>query len=318
MVRNLNNKSHSLLGIKKKIIMIIFIYILNFINKDLFKIKLPKVSVFLPIYNKQLYLNRSINSIQIQTFKDIEIVAVNDGSTDYSLKMLKKMAKKDNRIKIINNDRNHGLLYSRAMGIINSSGEYAFNLDPDDKLGEKDDIAELYKHSKKYNLDFLRFLHRRIPRDKLDIGFCSVLDKKQLYIEDIWITNKFIKKNVFIKAYNNFKSKIYLYKWNYHEDNIWSKLIYKYSKSNLIYKKPVYIVLRNNGSLMAKFKSNKIELKNRFYRLETYFELNLKILKSTKKEMNFFKNKMHDLKDRELRKKIIHFFFKYKNLINKI
>jgi glycosyltransferase involved in cell wall biosynthesis len=171
MVRNLNTKNNSLLIIKIKIILIIIIYILYFKIKDLlFKMKMPKVSVFLPIYNKQLYLNRSINSIQIQTLKDIEIVAVNDGSTDYSLKMLKKMAKKDNRIKVINNDRNHGLLYSRAMGIINSSGEYVFNLDPDDKLGGKDDIAELYNYSKKYNLDFLRFLHRRIPRDKLDIN----------------------------------------------------------------------------------------------------------------------------------------------------
>jgi glycosyltransferase involved in cell wall biosynthesis len=208
MARNLNTKNNSLLIIKIKIILIIIIYILYIKIKDLlFKMKMPKVSVFLPIYNKQLYLNRSINSIQIQTLKDIEIVAVNDGSTDYSLKMLKNMAKKDNRIKVINNDRNHGLLYSRAMGIINSSGEYVMNLDPDDKLEWKDNLAELYNYSKKYNLDFLRFLHRRIPRDKLDIGFCKYLDKNQLNVEDIWITNKFIKKNVFIKAYNNFKSK---------------------------------------------------------------------------------------------------------------
>ena len=98
------------------------------------KIQKPKVSVFLPIYNKELYLNRSINSIQNQNLKEIEIVAVNDGSTDYSLKILKQLSKNDKRMKIINNDRNHGLLYSRAMGIINSSGEYLMNLDPDDKL----------------------------------------------------------------------------------------------------------------------------------------------------------------------------------------
>jgi glycosyltransferase involved in cell wall biosynthesis len=313
MVRNSNAKNNSLLIIKIKIILIIIIYILYIKIKDLlFKMKMPKVSVFLPIYNKQLYLNRSINSIQIQTLKDIEIVAVNDCSTDYSLKMLKNMAKKDNRIKVINNDRNHGLLYSRAMGIINSSGEYVMNLDPDDKLEWKDNLAELYNYSKIYNLDFLRFLHRRIPRDKLDIGFCKFLDKNQLNVEDIWITNKFIKKNVFIKAYNNFKSKIYLYKWNYHEDNIWSKLIYKYSNSHLIFKKPIYVVLRNTGSLMANLKHNKIELKNRFYRLETYLKLNLVSLKSTKKELRFFKSIIHNLKDKEMRKKIIFFFLNIK------
>ena len=77
-----------------------------------------KVSVFLPIYNKCTYLQRSIRSIQNQSLENIEIVAVNDYSTDNTLISLKKMAKKDLRIKIVNNDRNHGLLYSRAMGIL--------------------------------------------------------------------------------------------------------------------------------------------------------------------------------------------------------
>ena len=77
-----------------------------------------KVSVFLPIYNKCTYLQRSIGTIQNQSLENIEIVAVNDYSTDNTLISLKKMAKKDLRIKIVNNDRNHGLLYSRAMGIL--------------------------------------------------------------------------------------------------------------------------------------------------------------------------------------------------------
>ena len=94
----------------------------------------PKVSVFLPIYNRETYLKRSIISIQKQTLKEIEIVAVNDCSTDNSLKILKQLAKNDSRIKIINNDRNHGLLYTRAMGILNCTGEYIVNLDPDDQF----------------------------------------------------------------------------------------------------------------------------------------------------------------------------------------
>ena len=94
----------------------------------------PKISIFLPIYNKELYLTNCIHNLQGQTFKNIEIIAVNDGSTDNSLKLLKKLSKNDQRIKIVNNDRNHGLLYSRAMGILNSSGEYLLNIDPDDTL----------------------------------------------------------------------------------------------------------------------------------------------------------------------------------------
>ena len=89
------------------------------INSNITPFNIPKVTVFLPIYNKAEYLPRSISSIQNQTLKEIEIVAINDCSTDDTLKVLKKLAKNDSRIKIINNDRNHGLLYSRAMGMTN-------------------------------------------------------------------------------------------------------------------------------------------------------------------------------------------------------
>ena len=305
--------------LKKKIIinLIIFIFIIIFEGEDSLKIQKPKVSVFLPIYNKELYLNRSINSIQNQNLKEIEIVAVNDGSTDYSLKILKQLSKNDKRMKIINNDRNHGLLYSRAMGIINSSGEYLMNLDPDDKLQGKESLAILYHYSKKYNLDFIKFLHKRIPKSPLDINFCINTDKKQLQIADGWITNKFIKNQVFIKAYNNFKNKIYLYKWNYREDNIWSKLIYRYTKTNLILKRPIYLIMRNNESLMARIKNNKFETKNRLYRLEAYINYNLVSLMIIKKEMRFFKDTIQYIKDKELRKKILRLYFKYIDLINK-
>ena len=72
----------------------------------------------MPIYNKANYLTQSIRSIQKQTIKNIEIIAVNDCSDDNTLKILIQMAKNDSRIKIINNDKNRGLLYSRAMGIL--------------------------------------------------------------------------------------------------------------------------------------------------------------------------------------------------------
>ena len=121
---------------------------MEFINSQFYNLvnhKIPKVSVFMPIYNKEKYLIESIKSIQNQTLKDIEIIAVNDGSTDNSLKIIKNLTKIDKRIKIVNNDRNHGLLYSRAMGIINSTGEYVFNLDPDDKLSSPINLKFLYE-----------------------------------------------------------------------------------------------------------------------------------------------------------------------------
>ena len=72
------------------ILIIVFFFIIKDYeyNQLLFLSKNPKISIFLPIYNKEKFLIRSIKSIQIQTLKDLEIIAINDGSTDKSLKVL--------------------------------------------------------------------------------------------------------------------------------------------------------------------------------------------------------------------------------------
>ena len=219
-----------MLKILKKLIIHLFIFIniisnlyQNLYQNYRYQIK-PKISIFLPIYNKELYLKEGIKSLQKQTFKNIEIIAVNDGSTDNSLKILKKLSKKDKRIKIINNDRNHGLLYSRAMGISNSSGEYLMNLDPDDKLVSKYDLHSLNIIAKKKKYDTIIFLIKRIPVNKSDTEFFKYLDENQLKLEDYYITNKLVKKETFIKAFQEFKDEIFDKHWNYHEDIICSTL----------------------------------------------------------------------------------------------
>lgn len=73
---------------------------------------MPKVSIIVPVYNVEKYLERSLNSLINQTLKDIEIICVNDGSKDNSLKILEEYSKKDNRIIIINQD-NAGVSVAR-------------------------------------------------------------------------------------------------------------------------------------------------------------------------------------------------------------
>ena len=262
---------------KKYFIFIILLLLLELrnIEKKRIFVKTPKtikVSVFLPIYNKEKYLFRSINSIQSQSLKNIEIIAVNDGSTDNTLKILRKLSKKDKRIKIINNDRNHGLLYSRAMGIINSRGEYLFNLDPDDKFESNSDLKLLYNKAKNSNLDYILFLLKRIPRFKSEIKDYKLRNQLQLQREDFLITNKFIKRKILLKAYKFFKSDIYKFKWDYHEDNIWNFLTRVYSQTSKIVNKYIYIYKRNNDSLNIN-KSYSIEMKNRIYRINALFKV---------------------------------------------
>ena len=91
------------------------------------------ISVVIPIHNIEDYLPQCIESILAQTYKNLEIILVNDGSTDNSKKICEKYAKKDNRIKLINKN-NGGLISARKSGVAVASGEYISYVDGDDWL----------------------------------------------------------------------------------------------------------------------------------------------------------------------------------------
>ena len=92
---------------------------------------MPKISVIIPVYNVEKYLAECLTSVVNQTFKDIEIICVNDGSTDNSPKILEEFAQKDDRIRIINQE-NQGLSAARNTGLDVETGEYVSFLDSDD------------------------------------------------------------------------------------------------------------------------------------------------------------------------------------------
>ena len=102
-----------------------------------------KVSIIVPIYNAEKYLERCLDSLISQSFRDIEILAINDGSIDRSLEILKRYESIDNRIKIINNS-NVGVSETRNIGIMESKGEFIVFVDSDDWI-DKDMIEKMYK-----------------------------------------------------------------------------------------------------------------------------------------------------------------------------
>ena len=230
----------------------------------------------------QKYIKNAINSIQNQTLKNIEIIAVNDFSTDKTYDILKELSLKDKRIRIINNTKNYGLLYSRAMGIIHSSGEYLMNLDPDDEFNESDNLEYLYKKITSSKSDIISFSY--ILKSSLKIrNLCNTFDTKieqpKLFEEvykydsksniDYVIVNKLIKREIFLKAYNLFKKYIYYNKWNYHEDNIWSLLVHKVANSKICVKKIIYVYNNNlNKASLMKNRKTLLEYKNLIYRFE--------------------------------------------------
>lgn len=92
----------------------------------------PKISVIMPVYNAEQFLNESVLSVLNQTFKDFEFIIINDCSTDGSLKMIKEYMEKDKRIVLINNRKNIGVASSRSKGLKIAKGEYVVVFDADD------------------------------------------------------------------------------------------------------------------------------------------------------------------------------------------
>ncbi len=129
-------------------------------NKDL-------VSIIMSVYNSENTVARSIDSIKNQTYQNIEILIMDDGSNDESLKIIKKYENQDN-IKIFNNKENIGLTKSLNILINNASGEYIARQDSDD-LSYSFRIQEQIENIQKYNLDFstsrahIKGTKRKIP-----------------------------------------------------------------------------------------------------------------------------------------------------------
>ncbi len=97
-------------------------------------VDVPKISVIVPVYNSEDFLSDCLDSIINQNFDGWECICVNDCSNDDSLTILRQYAAKDKRIKIINNEKNSGVSFSRNIGIENSSAKYIMFCDSDDEL----------------------------------------------------------------------------------------------------------------------------------------------------------------------------------------
>ncbi|MBR3676701.1 MAG: glycosyltransferase [Alphaproteobacteria bacterium] len=142
----------------------------------------PKISIIVPVYNVQGYLGKCLKSLLAQTLKDIEIICINDGSTDDSLAILNFFAFKDKRIKVIDQE-NCGPGIARNNGMLAASGEYIGFVDPDDWVKE-DMYEKMYNQAK--NLDS-------------DIVICDYVKYQE------W-TNRIIPQHFFTKAVKYIKA----------------------------------------------------------------------------------------------------------------
>lgn len=145
----------------------------------------PLVSIVLPIYNVAEYLPACLGSLLNQTFKDFEIIAVNDGTDDNSIDILEHYANNDRRIKIIH-QKNQGLASARNTGFINSRGKFIYFMDSDDLL-DPNAILECMNFAMVNNCEIVTFEHKEIS-DNLSPEYRSniqLLDKQLLNGEQL-------------------------------------------------------------------------------------------------------------------------------------
>ena len=116
----------------------------------------PKISVIIPVYNSQIFLGRVYKSIQEQSFKDIEIIFVDDCSKDNSVSIINKFQKRDRRVVLLKNKVNRGPFYSRNKGALLARGEFIQFIDSDD-IFLNDIFEKAYYTAKIKNIDIVQY-----------------------------------------------------------------------------------------------------------------------------------------------------------------
>ncbi len=141
----------------------------------------PAISIVMPIYNASAYLREAFESVEAQTFDDLQVVCVNDGSTDDSLAIIEKYASKDARFTVVDKP-NGGYGQGMNVGIAHATGEYVGILEPDDYLMPTM-FETLYRVAKADDLDFVRSdFYRFVTNDGIEVKTREdISDKPEYY-----------------------------------------------------------------------------------------------------------------------------------------
>ena len=126
-------------------------------KENLITSKWPFISVIIPLYNAEKYINATLKSVQNQRMKDIEIIIIDDCSKDKSLLYVEEAKKIDPRIIIIKNKKNMSILYSKSIGVLIAKGDYIFPLDDDDILLVDDLFEIIYEATNKSTFDIIEY-----------------------------------------------------------------------------------------------------------------------------------------------------------------
>ena len=216
--------------------------------------KNPQISIIIPVYNGEKHLEKALNSALNQSLENLEIILIDDGSTDKTSDIITQYAEKDSRIVALKNPQNKGLSYSRNLGIEKAKGEYLFFLDADDYL-HPNAMESLYDQAKKDKLDVLQSKYilktgktKKILPEDLEL-LPAPVDGISYFHQ-----NFFVSPTVWAKLYNTgfIKKEKIRFKDHIYEDMPFSfEAIYKAKRiaNNMM---PAYIYQKQAGSITSR------------------------------------------------------------------
>ena len=215
--------------------------------------ELPLISIIIPVYNSNVTIKYAVRSIQNQNISNYEIILINDRSKDNSLQVCNNLQKEDSRIKVMNNVKNMGTLYSRSVAALTAKGEYIFCLDNDDLFMTEDLLYIIYGIAKQDNFDivnfksmrgysynskfekladdgFYNYKHNLIVKQP-QLGLFTISRNNKFRYNDVYIWGKAIKTEIYKKAINLMGKKRYSEYVVWAEDTSMTFIIYNIATS---------------------------------------------------------------------------------------
>ena len=252
------------------------------------------ISVVIPVYNTEKFLRKCLDSILNQTYENLEVVIVNDCSTDSSGEIIKEYQEKDSRIVVVEHEKNRGLFRARVSGISVAKGKYIGIVDSDDHIS-KDFYRKLLETAKDKKADIVMAKtvheepdgHRYVHNSYFNLPEQAWSGKDVLnnFLEQeglcyIWHTvwNKLYSKKIWDKALDFFKTiedHIIMC-----EDVLFSSILHFYAKSFATTDYAYYYYVRHseastaNNDNFGKFKKNITDLVKTFGLVEEFFNKN--------------------------------------------
>ena len=159
----------------------------------------PLITIIIPAYNAESYIERCLTSLVNQSYKNLEILVINDGSTDNSEKIIRKVKKKDSRIVLINQE-NRGVSSARNKGLNVANGKFVTFVDADDFV----------------EFDYIEVLYNSIKTNNADISICNLAINNRINFE---------KNNLEIKLFDSESAIINMLLGNYFDSSVCCKLI---------------------------------------------------------------------------------------------